>query len=43
KSNSIQELSVQIRQDVATAKQVLADAAKEHVLSCEERFNTLKT
>ncbi|XCN74060.1 MAG: bifunctional riboflavin kinase/FAD synthetase [Candidatus Electrothrix aestuarii] len=41
KFNSIQELSAQIKQDVAIAKQVLADAAKERVLSCEERFNTL--
>lgn len=41
KFNSIEELSAQIQKDVATAKQVLAEAAKERVLSCEERFNSL--
>ncbi len=41
KFNSIEELSTQIQKDIATAKQVLAEAAKERVLSCEERFNTM--
>ena len=42
KFNSIAELSAQIQEDVDTAKQVLADAAKERLLSCEERFNSMK-
>jgi riboflavin kinase/FMN adenylyltransferase len=41
KFNSIEELSAQIKKDVETAKQVLAEAAKERVLSCEERFNAM--
>ena len=41
KFNSVQELSAQIEQDVAAARRILADAAQERVLSCEERFNTL--
>ncbi|MCI5221618.1 MAG: bifunctional riboflavin kinase/FAD synthetase [Candidatus Electrothrix sp. AR4] len=35
KFNSVAELSAQIRKDIACARQVLADAAKEHMLSCE--------
>jgi len=33
------ELSAQISKDVEEAKQVLADAQKEIILSCEERYN----
>jgi hypothetical protein len=43
KFNSIAELSAQIQKDVDTAKQVLADAAKERLLSCEETFNAMAT
>ena len=39
KFNSVAELSAQIRKDIAMAQQVLADAAKERVLSCEEKFD----
>ena len=39
KFNSVAELSAQIRLDIETAHQVLADAAKEQVTSCEEKFN----
>ncbi|MCI5208717.1 MAG: bifunctional riboflavin kinase/FAD synthetase [Candidatus Electrothrix sp. ATG2] len=41
KFNSIEELSAQIQKDVETAKEVLSEEAKERLLSCEERFNTL--
>lgn len=41
KFDSIKELSAQIQDDVNTAKQVLIEASKEQILSCEERFNTL--
>lgn len=37
--NSVAELSAQISRDIETARQVLADAAKEHVFSCEEKFD----
>ncbi|MCI5226846.1 MAG: bifunctional riboflavin kinase/FAD synthetase [Candidatus Electrothrix sp. AX2] len=42
KFNSIDELSTQIQKDVNTAKQVLAYATQEQVLSCEERFNSMR-
>ena len=38
KFGSADELAAQIRKDVATARQVLADAAKERLLSCDEQF-----
>jgi len=39
KFNSVEELSAQIRQDIEIAHEVLAEAAKEQVMSCEEKFN----
>ncbi|MCI5149503.1 MAG: bifunctional riboflavin kinase/FAD synthetase [Candidatus Electrothrix sp. MAN1_4] len=42
KFNSIAELSAQIQEDVEVAKQVLADAAKERLLSCEETFRSVR-
>ena len=36
---SVDELSVQIREDIRIAHQVLEEAAKEQVMSCEEKFN----
>jgi riboflavin kinase/FMN adenylyltransferase len=37
---SVDELSAQIRRDIETAREVLAAAAKEQIMSCEEKFNT---
>ena len=39
KFSGIQELAAQIAKDIEDAKQVLADAQKELLLSCEERYN----
>ncbi len=37
---SVAELSAQIGKDITIARGVLAEAAKEHLLSCEERLNS---
>jgi len=39
KFSSIDELSAQIGRDVEVARGVLAQAAKQQVMSCEEKFN----
>ena len=41
KFNSADELAEQIRKDVAIARHVLEDAARERLLTCEERSNQL--
>jgi riboflavin kinase/FMN adenylyltransferase len=39
KFSSVDELSAQIRKDIEIARQVLAEASREQVMSCEEKFN----
>jgi len=39
KFNSVEELSARIRRDIEIARKVLAEAAAEQVLSCEDKFN----
>ena len=40
KFNNVAELSARIRKDIETARQVLAEAAAEEVMSCEEKLNS---
>ncbi|MEJ2032265.1 MAG: riboflavin kinase [Deltaproteobacteria bacterium] len=39
KFNGVDELAKQITRDIEEAKQVLADAQKDLLLSCEEKYN----